>query len=136
MELPKTDMDLLVTRHRSKEPIKGWRKVNAWSFKGPLLVLALLLGFFDHSLHWGRAPFAAGLAMIIPIIGFRDFWNKSRFWVTVVLLTILQIPIVIGLGPLIEQLRFPAMLTFGILDCAVMIVAVSWVCSRGGGGPE
>lgn len=117
-----------VQSHR--EPAKRWRRVNVWTFKWPLLVLALLLGFFDHALHWGRAPFAAGVAMIVPVIGFRDFWNESRFWITILLLGVFQIPLVIGVRPLMEQLKFPFMLTFGILDCALMIAVVSWVCSE------
>ncbi len=119
----------------SRQSTKKWRKVNDWSFKGPLIVLALLFGFFDHILHWGRAPFAAGVAMIIPIIGFRDFWNESRFWVTVALLGALQIPLVIALQPLTDRFEFPFMLAFGILDCALMIAAISWVClERNGKG--
>ena len=105
--------------------------MNDWSFKGPLLVLALLLGFFDHALHWGRAPFAAGVAMVIPILGFRDLWKESKFWITIALLGVLQVPLVVGVGPWMEQLKFPLMLMFGIVDCALMIAAVSWVCSEG-----
>jgi hypothetical protein len=65
------DMNDPVSRQNSREPLKNWKKVNRWSFKAPLFIFALLLGFFDHALHWGPARFAAGLAMIIPIIGFR-----------------------------------------------------------------
>ena len=120
------------TFHSPRQPEKKWRKVNVWSIKGPILLLALLLGFFDHVLHWGRGPFAAGLAMIIPIIGFRDFWNSGRFWVTIVLLGVLQVPLVIGVKPLMEQLKFPFMFTFGMLDCALVALAISWVCSERG----
>jgi len=113
------------TSRNAKQREKKWRKLNVWSIKGPILLLALLLGFFDHALHWGRGPFAAGLAMVIPIIGFRDFWNSGRFWITIALLGVLQVPLVMGVRPLMEQLKFPFMLTFGILDCALMIAAVS-----------
>jgi len=34
-------------------PIKSWKKVNTWRFKGPVLAVAFLLGLFDHALHWG-----------------------------------------------------------------------------------
>ena len=79
--------------HGQRKAAERWRKVNNWSFKGPLLVLALLLGFFDHALHWGRAPFAAGVAMLIPILGFRDLWKEARFWITIVLLGVLHVPL-------------------------------------------
>ena len=79
--------------HNPKQHEKRWRKVNVWSIKGPILVLALLLGFFGDALHWGTAPLAAGAAMVIPIIGFRDFWNEGRFWITVLLLGAAQVPL-------------------------------------------
>ena len=68
--------------------------------------------------------------MIVPLIGFRDFWNESRFWITIALLGVFQIPLVIAVRPLTEQMKFPFMLTSGILDCALMIAVVSWVCSK------
>ncbi len=68
--------------------------------------------------------------MIIPIIGFRDFWTEPKFWVTIVLLGVAQVPLVIAVHPLIQQLKFPFIFAFGILDCMLMIVAVSWVCSE------
>jgi hypothetical protein len=85
---------------------------------------------FDHALHWGRAPFAAGVAIIIPVLGFRDLWREARFWITTILLAELHVPVVIGLRALMEQLKFPFMLMFGIVDCAIVIAVVSLVCSE------
>jgi len=119
--------------HNQRRAVKGWRTVNVWPIKGPLIVVAGLLGFFDHAIHWGRAPIAAGLAMIIPILGFRDYWGEVRFWITIAVLGVLQVPLGIGVRPLMEQLKFPFMLTFGIIDCAVMVALISWVCSAGTG---
>ncbi len=68
--------------------------------------------------------------MAVPIIGFRDFWNEGRFWITIVLLGVSQVPLVILVRPLMEQMRFPFMFAFGVLDCALMVTAVSWVCSQ------
>lgn len=110
--------------------MKTWKKINTWSIKGPLIILALLLGFLGGALNWNSAPFAAGVAMVIPIIGFRDFWNEVRFWITVVLLGALQVPLVFFVRPLIERLKFQFMFTFGVFDCALMVLALSWVCSE------
>lgn len=68
--------------------------------------------------------------MTVPIIGFRDFWNDGRFWITVGLLGIVQVPLVITVRPLMEQLKFPFMLIFGLLDCVLVVLAVSWICSE------
>ena len=75
---------------------------------------------------------AAGAALIIPIIGFRDFWNMGRFWITVLVLGAAQVPLVIAVRPLIEQLKFPFMFTFGMFDCILVALAISWVCSEHG----
>jgi hypothetical protein len=109
---------------------KTWKKVNVWPIKGPILVVGLLLGFFDHYLHWGRAAIAAGVAMIVPIIGFRDFYSEAKFWTTVALLGGGQVLLVIAYGPLMEQLKFPFMLMFGIVDCFVVVLVISWLCSE------
>jgi nicotinamide riboside transporter PnuC len=109
---------------------KKWRTVNVWSVKGPLLILVVILTFFDNVLGWGRAPIAAGVAMLLPIVGYRDFWNEGRFWITVGLLGVAQVPLVIEAAPLMEKLKFPFMFTFGILDCVLVALAISWVCSE------
>jgi hypothetical protein len=37
--------------------------------KGPFLLAAFLLGFFDHALHWGRLLFAAAtLACLFEVL--------------------------------------------------------------------
>lgn len=112
----------------SKEDRK-WRKVNVWSTKGPLLLIAVLLGAFSETLHWRRAPFVAGVAVIIPVIGFRDFWKNARFWVTVFVLVAAQVPLVVYLNPFIEQYGLLWMLAFGIADCLLVASALSFICS-------
>ncbi len=104
--------------------------MNTWPVKGPVLLAALMLGFFDHALHWGRLLFAATIAMLLPIIGLRDFWNSWKFWVTVGLLTSLQIPLVIALRPQMEKAGLPLLYAFTILDCSLLIAAIYFVCSR------
>jgi hypothetical protein len=109
---------------------KKWRKVNVWPIKAPLLVAAVLLGIFDDRLHWGRAPIAAGIAMITAIIGYRDFWNEARFWFTVLLLGAVQVPLVIAVRPLMETYKFPLMFAFAIIDCLLVARAISWICTE------
>ena len=103
--------------------------MNTWPIKGPILVAAVLLGFFDHNLHWGRVLFAAAIAMVLAIIGFRDFWNSWRFWVTVALLTSLQIPLVIALRPQMEKAGLTWLYAFTIFDFFLVVGAIYFVCS-------
>jgi hypothetical protein len=87
-----------------------------------------LLGFFGDALHIGPAPVAAGLAILLPLIGFRDFWKEGKFWITIVILGTVQVPLVLVVSPLIKQFKFPMLLTFGLLDTVLVGLAISWVC--------
>lgn len=103
--------------------------MNTWPIKGPLLVAAFLLGFFDHVLHWGRVIFAAAIAMVLAIIRFRDLWTRWRSWVTITLLALFQIPLAIALRPRIENAGLPWLYAFTILDCSISVAAIYFVCS-------
>jgi hypothetical protein len=101
-----------------------------WPAKFLLFSLALLLGFLDHAFHgWGRTVFSAGIALAAPIVGYRRLWGERRFWWTVALLVGIQIPLAIGMRPLLETSRLPGMLAFAAIDCAVATLTIAWVCS-------
>jgi hypothetical protein len=108
--------------------LKRWQKVNTWSIKGPLLVVALLLGFFEHSLHWGGAAFAAGIAVVLPIIGFREFWSEWRFWAALSALALLQLPLVLAVRAFVEKPGFPLLYALTIIDCMFVILGLSYIC--------
>jgi hypothetical protein len=113
-------------RHNHRVQVKRWRRINTWSIKGPLLIAALLLGVLGGVLNRGLAPFAAGTAILIPIIGFRDYWTEWRFWITIALLALVQVPLVLTLAPFIERLKFQGLFAFGIIDCVLIAAAVSF----------
>lgn len=108
---------------------RKWRRVNIWPIKGPLLGIALLLGIFSELRHWGAAPFVVAVAVILPIIGYRDFWDEPRFWITVVLLGFLQVPVALYVGPTMDRYKLPFMLAFGIADCLLVASVLWFVCS-------
>ena len=108
--------------------LKRWQKVNTWPIKGPLLVVALLLGFFDHSLHWGGPAFAAAIAVLLPIIGFRECWSEWRFWATLSALALFQLPLVLAMRAFVETPGFPLLYALTILDCMFVILSLSYVC--------
>ena len=122
--------------HENRQSEKRWRTVNKWSVKGPLFVLALILGFLSGPLHWGHSAFVVGVAMIVPILGYREFWNEWKFWITVALLGVLQVPLALTVRALMEQQGLPFMLTFGIVDCLLVAAVLSFVCpTRENGDP-
>lgn len=109
---------------------KGWRKTKDWPAKIPVLLVAFVFGFIDDALHWGPAPVVAVIAMMLPVLGFRDFWDETKFWITVALLSALQVPIGIAVSPLMQQFKFPFVFMFGIFDCVLVALAISWACAR------
>jgi hypothetical protein len=108
--------------------MRGWRRINTWPIKGPLILAGAMLGFFGHALRW-RALFAAAIAMVIPIVGFRDFWNASRFWVTVATLALAQVPLVMAVRTAITQQGFAFAFVFTIIDCSLVVLTISWACA-------
>jgi hypothetical protein len=73
---------------------------------------------------------AAGIALIAPMIGYRAFWNLGRFWITIILLGGLQVPLVMIAQPYVEPLRFAGAFILGVADCFVITLALAWVCSQ------
>lgn len=97
--------------------------------KAPLLLLAMLVGFFDHAMNdWGASIFPSAVAMTLPIFYYRRLWNQGRFWVAAALLGALQVPFIIAVRPMIEQARSKNMLVFTIADLVVVVVAITLVC--------
>jgi hypothetical protein len=108
----------------SKQRSTRWENINRWSIKGPLFAVALLLGFFDHALHC-RAAFVAALAILVPILGFRDLWNDTKFWMMLLLLGVLQVALVYLANPYLERLSFIEFFPIAILNCVVVVSAMS-----------
>jgi len=101
----------------------------SWSVKAVLLALALLAGFFEHALGGWSGPIAmAAVAVVVPILLFRRFWSQTWFWITAVLLGVVQVPIVVAIRPLIEHARSFYMLTFVIIDGLLVIAVISLLC--------
>jgi hypothetical protein len=97
-----------------------------------LVLLALLAGFFEHALGgWAGPTVMALIAVIVPVLLLRTFWNQAWFWVTATLLALLQLPIVLAVRPLIERARSFYMLTFGIADGLLVITLLALACPEG-----
>jgi hypothetical protein len=99
--------------------------------KAILIFLALLGGILDHALGgWGELAAMAGAAVVVPVLlrQFRSFWSMGRFWATVSLLAIIQVPLVIALRPWIDQHGRSSTLIFGIADGLFVILVIVLVC--------
>jgi hypothetical protein len=68
--------------------------------------------------------------VILPIIGFRDLWNTSKFWLSVATLAVLQVPVVVALRPFVSG--FPLLFAFAVVDCALVIAGISVMCRNNG----
>ncbi len=105
---------------------QGWLNRPA---KVLLLSIAAVLGVLDHALAgWGGPIAVAAASVIVPILYWRDFWGRISFWIATLLVTAIQVPLVIGMRPLVQQARMFYMAVFLGLDLffvAVVIVLVA-----------
>jgi hypothetical protein len=66
---------------------------------------------------WLGGPIAvAAASVIVPVLYWRDFWGRISFWVATLLVTAIQVPLVIGMRPLIQQARMFYMAVFLVSD--------------------
>jgi hypothetical protein len=94
----------------------------------------MLAGFFEHALGgWGGPIAMAAVALIVPVLMYRKFWNRGWFWITAALLGILQVPLVAAVRPLIEQARSFYTLAFVMIDGLFVVFALSFVCPKSDG---
>jgi len=108
----------------------------SWPVKAILLSLALLAGFFEHALGaWAGPSAMAAIALVVPILLFRRFWSQTWFWLTAVLLGVIQIPIVVAVRPLIQQARSYYMLCFVMIDGLLVIAVISLLSPKSNDGP-
>jgi hypothetical protein len=81
---------------------------------------------------WGEPSAMAAAAVVVPVLlrQFRRLWNQGKFWITVSLLAIIQIPLVIAVRPWIDRYGRISTLLFGIADGLFVIVMIVLVCSK------
>jgi hypothetical protein len=100
----------------------NWRtKIVAFVSGGLCMLLFLLSG---HGYAWGGAITSAGAAVIVPVVGLRQFWHQGRFWITVAFLAVAQVPLVLIAQPKIGQGGLATMLAFGAVDCLLVCVTI------------
>jgi len=78
---------------------------------------------------WMGAVLMSGAALVVPVLQFRRLWSVARFWVVTALLIVIQIPLVIAVGPLVERLRAAFLLAFGVADGLFVILMIVLFCS-------
>ena len=75
----------------------------------------------------GRGHCCSHRCLAVPAFAYRTYWNQPRFWVPYILLAVMQVPAVIALRPMIENLRFPGLFVLGIGDCIFVLAVIYWV---------
>lgn len=85
------------------------------------------LGCIRFGYGWGASIGGAAFSLVFPaILYYRKRGKRHRFWETVTLLAILQVPLVIAARPLVEQFRFILLLAFGFGDCVLVAFVLNW----------
>jgi hypothetical protein len=100
----------------------------SWPSRIVLATIAVLLGWFNHSLGgWGLPAGVVGAVILLPTLKYRRYWGETWFWLTMLALSILQVPLVILVRPLMDELKFGFNLLFGTIDIFFVAVVVNWV---------
>src|SRR6185437_17064567 len=108
-------------------PETRWKRINTWSVKGPLLFFACVYGGLSAAFNWDAVPLVAVIATVFPILGFRGLWKETKFWITILLLGLVQIPLVIGMRMWLPKPSIPLLFAFSIGECFFIVVLVLWV---------
>jgi hypothetical protein len=99
-----------------------------WSTRVLLTALALFLGFFSHALGgWGLPVGVVGAAILIPVLKYQRFWHRLWFWLTIIALSILQVPLVILTRPLMDEFKLGFNLLLATVDGIFVILVVNWI---------
>jgi hypothetical protein len=93
------------------------------------VVMFPLVPLFDHL---GRPEFglpsAIALGMILVAIKVcRDLRGRWWFWVTIVAIAALHVPLLMHIAQRLGRMPFPARLSFGIVDVLVILAVISLV---------
>jgi hypothetical protein len=81
---------------------------------------------------WGLAIAAAVAPILVAVVYYKPLWRGRQFWLVMCALTVLQIPLVVAAKPLADQLEFPFLFAFAILDFFLLALVINWVCPKDG----
>src|ERR1035438_8673382 len=106
-----------------------------WTARVVFVAIALLLGLLNDVLKgWGLPAGMAGVAIIVPTLKYQKYWHAQWFRLTIIVLSLTQIPLVILVRPLMERLRFGFNLLFVSMDAIAVIIAVNLIRPKESGG--
>lgn len=101
------------------------------------LSMGLLSAWLNGRLHgWGLPTLTAAAGVVIPTIYYRPQWRHRWFWLVVIPIAVLQVPMIIVAKPLMDQLKFVALTVFAILDGCLVAVVVNWVSPKSQEGDD
>lgn len=91
-------------------------------------MLACVCGGLSAAFDWDATWFAVGIATVVPVLGLRDFWKDTKFWITILLLGLAQIPLVIAVRMLFEKPNVPFLFALTICDGFLIVAIILWIC--------
>jgi len=93
-----------------------------------IVLIGLFLGFFSQRLGgWGLPAGVAALAVAIPVLKYKRYWRGAWFWITVSVVSLIQIPLVLVTRPLMDRFKFGFNILFATVDAIAVILVVNWV---------
>jgi hypothetical protein len=68
-----------------------------------------------------------GAVILLPTLKYRRYWSETWFWMTMLALSTLQVPLAILARPRMDELKFGFNLLFATIDIFLVAVVVNWV---------
>jgi hypothetical protein len=120
-----------MTPDAQSESRTAWRGENRQGLSRTahfiIIAVAVVAGGFDRVTRgWGAPITASVLVLFYLAMYWRNCWGRASFWVSVVLISVAQVPLVILARPKIEQNRL-YMMGFMLGDIVAAAVVTSLI---------
>jgi hypothetical protein len=105
-----------------------------WPMHVVLVTWAILAVSLEHWFPgWGVPIGIAGLVVGLAIHACRRLWHEVWFWVTMAIMSALQVPLMLYVQPYMNRLKLLFTLSFAVADLLALgtvIQCVALLCSR------
>jgi hypothetical protein len=107
---------------------------KSWRIHLVIVAWCLLSVSTEHWFHnWSLAIAIGGAVPGLIVYSLQRAWHEAWFWITVAILSLLQVPLMIYVQPLIVRFKFPILLPLALgdyLGMAIILQGLALIFSR------
>lgn len=99
-----------------------------WRLHAGIIGFGLLIVWLDTQFPgWGESILASGAGVGVTILALRRLWTKVWFWIVMVVVIALHVPVTISFKPLADRFQFIFALPFAIFDFVVLMLVFNGI---------